>query len=314
MRGEVAYAATRLALQLGYRVVDTGDVYDNEAEVGRAIRDSGIPREQVHVITKYLAGCTYGVAGDVIRAFNTSLLHLGLGYVDTYFVHMPVGVVKHKKNGWIGAHADENQLHSCSGSGQPDQYDPSAAAERRGTVWNDMQKLYASGRARQIGVANWGVCHLEELMKSADTNVRPTIYQGEWRPSYHAEPLRAFLKVHRIEHIAYGSLHLARNAKAIKRIADLRNSTPSTVALQWALQRGLSVIPRSRSREHLSINLHAQREPPLDAPTLAQIEQLPQHPKPGMGYGLTSIVPDDRSESAVADRLAHLAHLARCDE
>ena len=63
--------------------------------LGRAIRDSGIPREQVHVITKYLAGCTYGVAGDVIRAFNTSLLHLGLGYVDTYFVHMPVGVVKH---------------------------------------------------------------------------------------------------------------------------------------------------------------------------------------------------------------------------
>jgi len=138
---KAAYDTVRMALDNGYRHIDTASMYQNEEAVGRAIRDSGIPREEIFLTTKLWNDDIR--ANRVERAFEASLNRLGLDYVDLYLVHWPV-----------------RDLYV--------------------SVWKDMEKIYASGKAKAIGVSNYLVHHLEELLTEA--SVVPAVDQIELHP------------------------------------------------------------------------------------------------------------------------------------
>jgi diketogulonate reductase-like aldo/keto reductase len=164
-RGDVTRGAVLAALALGYRDVDTARIYGNEADVGAAVRDSGVPRAEVFVTTK-LWNEDQGF-DDALRAFDTSLSKLGLEYVDLYLIHWPV-------------------------------------AGKRLDSWRALERIKADGRARHIGVSNYLVPHLEELVASATEP--PSVDQIEIHPFLQQRETRAFCKKHDIAVEAYSPL------------------------------------------------------------------------------------------------------------
>jgi len=146
-----------------------------------------------------------------------------------------------------------------------------------------MQELQRSGLALQIGVSNWGICEMLEVQKGGGK--LPDLLMGEWHPSYHADPLHAFLNKHGIAHIAFGSVKNLKAGEArceVDSLAKWLQLDASSVLLKWALQQNISVIPRSTSRSHLRANLDSLTAPPTLSPeamtTLSRRHALrPQH-------------------------------------
>ncbi len=207
--------AVRWALDIGYRHVDTAAYYENEKDVGRALRDSGVPREQVFITTK-VWNSDQGYE-QALKAFDRSRANLGIDVVDLYLVHWPVRG-KYKE------------------------------------TWRALEALLANGKVRAIGVSNFLVHHLEDLMKSA--SVTPAVNQVEFHPFLVQNDLLDFDARSGIRHEAWSPLTRGRKLDhpVIAGIARKHGRTSAQIVLRWDLQLGVVTIPKSVHRERILEN------------------------------------------------------------
>ena len=231
-----AAEAVRVALQAGYRHVDTAAIYGNEAGVGEGIRTAGVPREAVFVTTK-LWNDAQGT-DSVRKAFDASLKRLGLDYVDLYLIHWP--------------------------------------APRKGLyldTWRAFIRLKEEGLVRSIGVSNFMPEHLDRIIN--ETGVTPVLNQIELHPGFQQTALRAAHAKHGIITQAWSPLGQGQllDHPALKAIAAKHQRTVAQVILRWHLQSGFVAIPKSvtpsRIKENFDILDFA-----LDADDLAAIAKL----------------------------------------
>jgi methylglyoxal/glyoxal reductase len=203
------------ALSVGYRLVDTATLYQNEADVGRAFRSSGVPRDELFVTTK-VWNDDQGY-NTTLRAFEASRRQLAVEVVDLYLIHWPV-------------------------------------AGRRLETWKALVHLEREGLCRSIGVSNYGVEHLEELLSESD--VVPAVDQVELNPYAFRPDLLAYCRRHRIQLEAYAPLTRGRRLDdpRLAAIAAAHRVTPAQVLVRWGLQHGLVVIPKSVRPERISEN------------------------------------------------------------
>jgi len=233
-RGEATRGAVREALRIGYRHVDTAAIYGNEADVGEGVREGGVPRDRVFVTTKlWNADQGYDTA---LRAFDASLSRLGLEYVDLYLLHWPV-------------------------------------AGKRLDSWRALEKLHADGRARAIGVSNFLVPHLEELLGRA--KVVPSVNQIELSPFLQRRDTVAFCNEHRIVVEAYSPLTHGKRLgdPTVASVARQVKRSPAQVLLRWGVQHGLVVLPKSTKAERIAEN-GALFDFSLDAASMAKLDAL----------------------------------------
>ena len=204
--GRQCLAAVKHALKIGYRHVDTAAFYGNEEDVGRAVRDSGIPREQIFVVTK-LWNSDQGYA-SAIRACDESLAKLKLDYIDLYLIHWP---------------------------------EPG----RRLDSWRALVELRRQGKCRSIGVSNYTIAHLKELLAHSD--VAPCVNQVEFSPFLFQRELLEFCRAHGIQLVAYCPLTKGRKLgdPVVGGIARKHGKTAAQVLLRWAIQHQVVVIPKS---------------------------------------------------------------------
>ncbi|MGK5554318.1 aldo/keto reductase [Actinomadura kijaniata] len=213
-----AEKAVRTALETGYRSIDTAKVYENEAGTGRALRASGLPREEVFVTTK-LWNADQGY-DETLRAFDASLDRLGLEQLDLYLIHWPMPDT--------GKYVD---------------------------TWKAFEKIYADGRVRAIGVSNFTVGTLKRLLD--ETGVVPAVNQIELHPYLQQAELRAFHAEHGIRTEAWSPLGQGRGLlddPALARVAKAHGRTPAQVVLRWHLQLGNLVIPKSVTPSRIAEN------------------------------------------------------------
>ncbi|HEX9232206.1 MAG TPA: aldo/keto reductase [Jatrophihabitantaceae bacterium] len=209
------------ALQEGYRSVDSAAGYENERGVGEAIARSGLPRGEVFVTTK-LTNHAHGF-DRALRAFDGSLELLGLDYVDLYLIH------------WPRPHHD---LYV--------------------ETWRALEKIYAGGRAKAIGVSNFQIPHLQRLLD--ETDIVPAVNQIELHPYLTQPELRAFHAEHGIVTEAWSPLAKGGRLLAnpvVTTIAEKYARTPAQIVLRWHIQLGNMVIPKSvtasRIRENIDV-------------------------------------------------------------
>jgi diketogulonate reductase-like aldo/keto reductase len=203
--------AVRWALEAGYRHIDTAQAYGNEESVGRALRDSGLPREEVFVTTKFYPG-----SDDAEAEAQRSLDRLGVDYVDLYIIHWPAG-------------------------------GPTWA-------WDGMQRARERGYARSIGVSNFSVAELDELLAVADS--RPAVDQVQFSPFEYRSRLLEACEERQVVIEAYSPLGTGRHLgdRTVAEIADRLGRTPAQVLVRWCLQRRLVVLPKSTHRERIEEN------------------------------------------------------------
>ncbi|WP_067647085.1 aldo/keto reductase [Nocardia harenae] len=205
------------ALEVGYRSIDTAAIYRNEEGTGRAIRESGLSRDEVYVTTK-LWNSEQGY-DSTLRAFDASMKRLGLDYLDLYLVHWPV-----------------------------------PKADRYVDTFKAFQALKADGRVRSIGVSNFTPAHLERII--AETGEIPAVNQVELHPRLIQAPLRSFHQSHGIATEAWSPLGQGRvlDDPVITSIAKQVERTPGQVVIRWHLQLGNIVIPKSVTPERIESN------------------------------------------------------------
>jgi diketogulonate reductase-like aldo/keto reductase len=208
------------ALQAGYRMIDTAAAYFNEAEVGAAIRDSGVPRGEIFVQTKAWIS-DYGT-DEIVAAYDRSLRKLGLDTIDLYLLHQPAP----------------------------------AAFDRVVAAWKGLERLLAEGRVRAIGVCNFSAAHLERLL--AGVNVTPAVNQVELHPFFTQRPLReaharlgivtqAWSPIGGVNRY-WGDTRPENDPlthPVIVGLAEKHGRTAAQVILRWQLQLGNSVVPKS---------------------------------------------------------------------
>ncbi len=203
------------AFAAGYRLIDTAMIYGNENAVGEAFRDSGLSREDVFITTK-LWREHHGFE-KATRAFERSLRNLGLDYVDLYLIHWPGG------------------------------------GDRIGS-WKAMEKLQEEGRCRAIGVSNFTMDHLDELLGKA--RCPPVVDQVEFHPYLYQKDLLGYCKTRNIQLEAYSPLTHANKLSdpALTDIASRYGKSTAQVLLRWGLQHRVVVIPKSIHRERIFQN------------------------------------------------------------
>lgn len=218
--GKTTQKAIQLAFETGYRHIDTAHIYGNETDVGKAVARSGISREEIFVTTK-LWNADQGY-DSTLKACQKSLRTMNLEYVDLYLIHWPV---------------PELRLES----------------------WRAMEKLLDEGQCRSIGVSNYMVHHLEELLEHS--GVVPAVNQIELSPYNYRQrlDLLEFCRISNIAIEAYSPLTKGRKLQdpGLKEIAGHYEKTPAQVLIRWALQKGFIVLPKSvnpgRIRENASV-------------------------------------------------------------
>jgi 2,5-diketo-D-gluconate reductase A len=216
---EDAERVTTLALEAGYRHIDTAAAYDNEEGVGRAIRASGLPRDAVYVTTK-LWNHSHG-RDKAPRALDASLRRLGLDYVDLYLIHWP------------------NPRH-----------------DRYVETWLAFEELRDAGHTRSIGVSNFTIEHLERLAR--ETTTTPGVNQVELHPRFQQTELRAYHREHGIVTEAWSPLGQGGEIledPTIGAIANNHDKTPAQVILGWQLEMGNVTFPKSVTPERIRENI-----------------------------------------------------------
>ncbi|HYD41107.1 MAG TPA: aldo/keto reductase [Anaeromyxobacter sp.] len=231
--GAATRTAVRAALDAGYRLLDTARVYQNEADVGAALRESGLPRAEVFVTTK-LWNSDHGY-DRTLRACDQSLARLGLTHVDLYLVHWP--------------------------------------APGRRETWRAMERLLADGKARAIGVSNYTIRHLDELL--GECRIAPSVNQVEFHPFLHQRELLEHCRAHRIQLEAYGPLVRGQRMDhpAIVQVARKHGRTPAQVLVRWGIEHGVVTIPKSARPERIRENADVFGFA-LDAEDLAALDGL----------------------------------------
>ncbi|KAJ5995449.1 hypothetical protein N7481_002426 [Penicillium waksmanii] len=207
--------AVKDALLKGYRHIDTALAYGNEAEVGAGIRDSGVPREQIWLTTK-LDNTWHHCVEDGIAS---SLKDLGVDYIDLYLVHWPSSTDPEDKSKHL---PDWNFIKT----------------------WQEMQKLPATGKVRNIGVSNFGIKNLEILLNDPSTKIVPALV------AYNTSK-----GIHSTGYSCLGSTNspLYKDATLLE-LAEKKGKTPQQVLLVWGIQKGWSVIPKSVSKSRIDGN------------------------------------------------------------
>ena len=211
--------ATRLALEIGYRHIDTAEMYGNEREVGEAVRASGLDRDEVFVTSKLNNGAHR--PDDARAAFDRTLSALGFDHVDLFLIHWPL----------------------------PTLYDGDFVS-----TWRALEEFRADGRARSIGVSNFEVDHLERL--AAETDVVPAVNQIELHPYLLNEDVRSYGEEHGIATEAWSPLKQGEVLRdpAILEIAERLDRTAAQVVLRWHIQHGYIVFPKSTTPERMREN------------------------------------------------------------
>ncbi|MEY2191971.1 aldo/keto reductase [Neobacillus sp. BF23-41] len=204
--GEEVIQSVKAAIKNGYISIDTAAIYGNEEGVGQAIKDSGVPREDLFITTK-LWNSEQGYE-STLKAFETSLTKLGLDYLDLYLIHWP-GKDKYKE------------------------------------TWKAFEKLYKEGRVRAIGVSNFQVHHLEDLISSAE--IKPMVNQVEFHPHLTQKELLAFCKNEGIQLEAWSPLKQGKllSEPVLEDLAHKYNKSVAQVILRWDIQHGVVTIPKS---------------------------------------------------------------------
>ncbi len=218
--GEEVISSVTAALDSGYRLIDTARIYQNEKGVGEAIRKSSVPRSEMFITTK-LWPSDFGM-DSARQAFDESLGRLGLEYVDLYLMH------------W-----------------------PSRDSKRRHDAWQTLIEIKKEGRAKNIGVSNYTVEHLQDVLRYSD--VVPAANQIEFHPYIYEDqkPILEFCKKHGIIVEAYSPLSrgLGLDNLTVNDLAQRLGKTPAQIVLRWAVQHGTLPIPKSVNPEHTRENI-----------------------------------------------------------
>jgi 2,5-diketo-D-gluconate reductase A len=213
IRGDAAYQAVRDALEAGYRHLDTATMYGNEAEVGRALQDSGVPRDEVFVTTKLPPER----AGRERATLDASLSALGVDAVDLWLIHWP-----------------PNRGRSVA-------------------VWREFLAARDEGRARAVGVSNYGIDEIDEL--TAATSVTPAVNQIRWGPSLYDAKLVAEHRERGVVVEGYSPFKTTNlHDPVLTRIAAAHGVEPARVVLRWHVQHEIVVIPKSVTPERIAAN------------------------------------------------------------
>jgi 2,5-diketo-D-gluconate reductase A len=217
LSGAVARRMVGYALEIGYRHIDTAEMYENEREVGEGVRASGLDRGDVFVTSK-LANDAHD-PDDARRAFGGTLSALGFDYVDLFLIHWPI----------------------------PHRGDFVA-------TWRALEEFKADGRARSIGVSNFEIEHLERL--DAETDVTPAVNQIELHPYFLNEEVRAYGESNGIATEAWSPIAQGDvlDDRLLAAIAEDHERTPAQVVLRWHIQRGSIVFPKSAAPERMREN------------------------------------------------------------
>lgn len=217
--GEVLVHAVKFAIQNGYRCIDGAAIYGNEISMGKGIQEgmkaAGIQREDLFITSKvWNADLGYE---KTIQAYEASLERLGLEYLDLYLIHWPVEG-KYKE------------------------------------AWRALEYLYESGKVKAIGVSNFQIHHLEDLLK--DAKVVPVINQVELHPCLIQEELREYCKKHNIQVEAWSPLMTGQllDNEVLVDIAKNYEKTTAQVILRWDLQHGIVTIPKSTNEKRILEN------------------------------------------------------------
>lgn len=237
--------AVKTAIKHGYRSVDTAAIYENEEGVGQGIREgmkeAGISREDLFVTSKvWNTDLGYESA---IAAYETSLKKLGLEYLDLYLIHWPVE----------GKYKD---------------------------AWRALETLYKEGRVKAIGVSNFQIHHLEDLMKEAE--IKPMVNQVEYHPRLTQKELQSFCQEHGIQLEAWSPLMQGQllDHQVLKEIADKYGKSIAQVILRWDLQNGVVTIPKS-TKEHRIIENATVFDFELTDEDMKRINELNQNYRVG---------------------------------
>lgn len=224
--GDVAVQAVQCALESGYRHIDTAAVYGNEASVGKAIRMSGVRREELFVTTKLWNNRhSYDQA---LKAFDESLDKLGLDYLDLYLIHWPNPIDLREGDRWIQANAE---------------------------AWRAMEELYEAGRIRAIGISNFRVHHMEALLKTA--KVVPHVNQIRLCPGDTQDETVAFSRAHGMLAEAYSPLGIGRifEVPEMQALAQKYGRSIAQICIRWSLQRGYLPLSKSVTPSRIQENL-----------------------------------------------------------
>jgi diketogulonate reductase-like aldo/keto reductase len=213
--GSEVIESVRAALKHGYRAIDTAAVYQNEEGVGKAIKESGVPREEIFITSK-VWNSDQGYE-STLQAYETSLKKLGLDYLDLYLIHWP-GKNKFKE------------------------------------TWKALEKLYKDGRVRAIGVSNFKIHHLEELLK--DCEIKPMVNQVEFHPHLTQKDLLAYCQKEGIQLEAWSPLKQGQlvNDPVLTEIGKKYGKSAVQVILRWDLQNKVVTIPKSIKEQRIIDN------------------------------------------------------------
>lgn len=215
LKGKEVYEAVLRALRLGYRLIDTASLYENENEIGDALNDTKVPRDEIFITTK-VWNDEQGFE-NTLKAFEKSLGRLKLDYIDLYLMHWPVSGVRNE-------------------------------------TWRALENIYDNGKVRAIGVSNFTIRHLDELLE-ASTSL-PTVNQIEFSPFLYQKELMEYCQVKNIVVEAYSPLTRGRkfNNNIVSVISQKYNKTPAQILIRWGLQHSIVEIPKSGNKKHLIEN------------------------------------------------------------
>lgn len=222
--GEEAVNSVKTALELGYRHIDTAFFYKNEVSVGKGIKESGIDRKDIFVTTK-VWNAERGYE-KTLKAFEVSLENLGLDYIDMFLIHWP---------------ASENQFENWK--------------ELNAETWRALEKLYADGKVRAIGVSNFYVSHLSALLETA--KVKPMVNQIEFHPGMTQDEVVDFCKKNDILIEAWSPLGRGNvlDNEVLVGIAKKYNVSVAQLCIRWIVQKGHLPLPKSVTPARIKSNL-----------------------------------------------------------
>ncbi|MFC8560001.1 aldo/keto reductase [Peribacillus frigoritolerans] len=213
--GNETVESVKKAVEVGYRAIDTAAIYENEEGVGQAIRECGVPREELFITSKVWN--TEQGYDTTLKAFEDSLNRLGLEYLDLYLIHWP---------------GNDKYLET----------------------WRALEKLYKDGKVKSIGVSNFHIHHLENLL--ANSEVKPVVNQIELHPLLTQVEIRDYCAKHEIKVESWSPLGRGNllEEPTINHIAKKHGKSPAQVLIRWHLQHDLVVIPKSITPSRIKEN------------------------------------------------------------
>ncbi len=242
---EIAYTSTLEALKAGYRHIDTAAAYGNEKAVGKAIKDSGIPREEIFLTTKLRnPHHSYDLA---IQALNDSLKKLGTDYVDLYLIH------------WPNPKAFRDTFY-----------------ESNKETWRALEDLYKEGKAKAIGISNFMPHHIDATLEIA--TIKPMVNQIRLYPGFELSKTVEVCKKHGILLEAYSPLGTGKifEAQELKEIAEKYNKSVAQLCIRYSLQKGYIPLPKSQTPSRIKENIDVY-DFKISEEDMKKIESIPNY-------------------------------------